>query len=405
MVAEGVLLSGPSVFGGLISPARFRVVRYLKGGGPRVMSVRTRQRQVATGGLSLGNGILGYEMGGGNASPYLAKIPRAGESYRIFARTGGHRGRRQLGHLLDPCTGDDQRISIRSVLGAVPDTLVRRGRGRLLWSARLFRGSDGLRCLRLVARASPYDAPHGGCGDLRRRRSTLVATDIAGDNRGSRIAVALAGKGLRGFTAAPLAGGPRVETSARGGVALALLPGNVDRSDIAIVARYRDGSTRTFGGRQRRARVEDPLGGDPWVVEHERAHPHTPSRGACVLVWLAERRGRSGECGNTRGRAPFFFAIRRNTQYPDAPHVRGKRVVLHHTAVFGAISQRVKDVSVTGPRGDRRPAISRRGRSFIALFGGHLSASRLKLRFVLKDGRTLSYTGRRQLNLAPPQRP
>ncbi len=74
------------------------------------------------------------------------------------------------------------------------------------------------------------------------------------------------------------------------------------------------------------------------------------------------------------------------------------------TVVFGAISQTVSDVTVTGSDGPRRPAISRRGRSFIAVFAGHVPVSQLTLNFVLSDGRTLSYTGRRELNLAPPPR-
>jgi hypothetical protein len=206
---------------------------------------------------------------------------------------------------------------------------------------------------------------------------------------------------LRGFSATRLSDGARVDASARRGVAIALMPGFLDRKEVVILARYSDGSTRTFGGLDRRANVADPLGGPSWLAEHERAYPNTARRRACVVVWIDPVLGRSGECGSTGG-PPFFFAIRRNSQSSD---VAGEQVTTRHTAVFGALSQAVSDVTVSGPQGPRRPAISKRGRSFIALFAGHVPVSRLTVSFVLKDGRTLSYAGRRQLNLAPPARP
>ncbi len=197
-----------------------------------------------------------------------------------------------------------------------------------------------------------------------------------------------------------LSDGARVDASARRGVAVALLPGFLDRKEVVIVARYRDGSTRTFGGLARRASVADPLGGPSWLAEHERAYPNTARRRACVLVWIDPVISRAGECGSTKG-PPFFFAIRRNTQSAD---VAGEQVTTRRTAVFGAISQEVSDATVTGPQGPQRPAISKRGRSFIALFAGHVPVSRLTVTFVLRD-QTLSYTGRSELNLAPPARP
>ncbi len=98
------------------------------------------------------------------------------------------------------------------------------------------------------------------------------------DARASSTAVALAGKGLRGITATRLSDGARVDASACRGVALALLPGFRDRKEVVIVARYRDGATRTFGGLARRASVVDPLGGPSWLAEHERAYPNTARR-------------------------------------------------------------------------------------------------------------------------------
>ncbi len=403
VVAEGVLLSGPSFHGALLSPARFHVVRYLKGRGPRIVWVRTPQRQVATGDMS--DGVVPEFA----RTPDNAETPRAGQAYRIFVRTRGrHRARRLVKGLIDTCTGDDRRISIRRLFQPIPRTLVRRRHAREFWSARLYRRRGQLRCLRLAGFTPAEGHPlpehpfvsrtaHGACGYLRSGRSTLVATDVGS---GSATAVALAGKRLRGFTATRLSDGVSVTAGARRGVALALLPGGLERREVDIVARYRDGSTRTFGGLERRASVADPLGGDPWFAEHERAYPSTAGRRACVVVWVGGELGRSGECGSAPA-SPFFFAIRRNTPYGDGPEAPTRR----HTAVFGAISQAVSDLTVTGPDGPRRPAISRRGRSFIAVFAGHVPVSQLTLSFVLRDGRTLSYTGRRELNLAPPRRP
>lgn len=396
VVAEGVLLSGPSFYGALFSPARFHVVRYLKGRGPRVIRIRTPQRQVATGDMS--HGIVPEFA----RIPDNAQTPRAGEAYRIFARTRERDRKRRMLRPIDTCTGDDRRISIRRLLRPVPRTLVRRRGGGDALSAGLYRGRGRLRCLRLARfspSAHPFHTAHGACGYPRRRRSTLVAVDA-----GESTAIALGAQGLRGFTATRLSDGVSVTASARRGVALALLPGGLERRELGILARYRDGSTRTFGGLERRARVADPLGGAPWVAEHERAYPSTPGRRACVVVWLDSEPGRSGECGTT-GAAPFFFAIRRSQDSSSGggleagPEFSPRR----HTAVFGAISQAVSDLTVTGPDGPRRPVISRSGRSFIAVFPGDVPVSHLTLSFVLSDGRTLSYTGRRELNLAPPR--
>jgi hypothetical protein len=72
-VFVGVMLPGPTVgIGGrsvLASPARMRVVRYLKGHGPAVVTV-------STGVTSAGGGATGSEDG---------IEPRAGERWRIYS--------------------------------------------------------------------------------------------------------------------------------------------------------------------------------------------------------------------------------------------------------------------------------------------------------------------------------
>jgi hypothetical protein len=69
VVFEGIALGGPAVDGVLVSPARFRVTRYLKGGGPDTRLVETALRRSASG--SVGHLSVGI-------------LPGEGEHLRIF---------------------------------------------------------------------------------------------------------------------------------------------------------------------------------------------------------------------------------------------------------------------------------------------------------------------------------
>jgi hypothetical protein len=75
-VFVGVMLPGPTVgIGGrsvLASPARMRVVRYLKGHGPAVVTVSTGVASAGGGGVASEDGIK----------------PRAGERWRIYSASG-----------------------------------------------------------------------------------------------------------------------------------------------------------------------------------------------------------------------------------------------------------------------------------------------------------------------------
>jgi LPXTG-motif cell wall-anchored protein len=69
VVFEGFALPGPAVHGVLVTPARFRITRYLKGDGPGVRLVATGIRRSARGSVGhLSTGIL----------------PAQGEHWRIF---------------------------------------------------------------------------------------------------------------------------------------------------------------------------------------------------------------------------------------------------------------------------------------------------------------------------------
>jgi LPXTG-motif cell wall-anchored protein len=75
VVFEGVALTGPAVDGVLVTPAHFRITRYLKGDGPDVRLVATALRRSAHG--SIGHLSVGI-------------LPGAGQHWRIFgANTRG----------------------------------------------------------------------------------------------------------------------------------------------------------------------------------------------------------------------------------------------------------------------------------------------------------------------------
>ena len=76
LVFDGVALGGPSVDGYLLSPARFRVERYRKGSGPKVVRVQTAYRQHEDGLVSVSSELIS---------------PRRGQRWRIFTRTSPDR--------------------------------------------------------------------------------------------------------------------------------------------------------------------------------------------------------------------------------------------------------------------------------------------------------------------------
>ena len=83
----GVMLPGPTVRTGqgdvLASPARVRVVRYLKGGGPRIVTVETGVTSKAGDVIGNSEGIL----------------PLAGQRWRIYATN------RQMPYQTSVCSG------------------------------------------------------------------------------------------------------------------------------------------------------------------------------------------------------------------------------------------------------------------------------------------------------------
>jgi hypothetical protein len=96
VVFVGIGMRGPNANGRLLSPARFWVVRYLKGTGPKVVRVQT--------GLSRKGSVL--------TSISVGIDPRAGEPWKIFgarSRSGVVRNSR--------CTGSRRFGSIETFVG------------------------------------------------------------------------------------------------------------------------------------------------------------------------------------------------------------------------------------------------------------------------------------------------
>jgi hypothetical protein len=393
LVAEGVLLSGPSRDGILFSPARLAVTRYLKGSGPAVLRVGTLGNQIATGDVS---DIVALGFGGSFA--------RVGQSWRIFGSTS-RRDRRlyndggvtSLGAV---CSFDDRLLSPTRLLVPVPGTTRRAGAGRDRWRARLFRTSNGVRCVRFGLHPRRGSA-HGEC--RRGAHGTLVAVRRRGAGQGATTAVALAGPGLRSVSVRRLRDGFARETAASGGVALAVLDGVSEPGDLEIVARYADGTRRDFGRAALRATVPDSATTPTWAADHERGRGDRP----CVTLVQPDDpdrttqpsdHARHGECARRR-EAPFL-AVRRSLEHPEG----SRDGVVAQTLVFGAAGSSVTEVSVRGPDGERAAGLSRRGRAFLAVFSGPVSPAQLTVRLRYANGTETTWSGRRSVNVAPPAR-
>ena len=394
-VAEGVLLSGPSRDGVLFSPARLSVSRYLKGAGPSVLAVRTIGAQVAQGDLS---DVRPFAVSG-------TSLARAGEGWRVYGYMDPRRMRetRHAPVLGSVCT-DHHLVAPRRVLDPIGGSLRRVGSGRGRWQAKLFSGPGRLRCLRLGRHPQRIGA-HAECRSLRRARTTLVA--VRRRSAGSRrtTAVALAARGLRSVEVLRASDSARSSASAPRGVALVVLPGASERGDLAITARYRNGSTRSLGASGERALDPGEGGGRAWAADLERLHNPLLPGGRCVALTRPDNPWRSimpadyaraGACGNLR-RRPFFFAVSYVRENP--PAVREGEPGVRQTLVFGGLGRAVEGVTIRVPAGERHPAISLRGRSFIATYQGKVAVPDISLEFRLRDQTLRTFSGQRSANL------
>jgi hypothetical protein len=374
VVVDGVLLSGPSRGGSLISPARFQVRRYVKGSGPRRLRVRTVTDQVLSG-----------DFPGAFLQTPGRFFPRPGETYRLFGRTP----RRAAGAItvLGEVCGDDYAIRPRRVLAPLAGRAARVGSGRGVWRARLYRGAAGVLCLRLGRRPDRFSAS-SDCRPSPRGRRLLALARRRGPPASTAIAVAL--RRLQAVTVERVADRLAVEATARRGVALAVLPALANRQDLRVTVRLAGGATRTLLEPTRRTQAADPTGEQPWVADFERAYPRSARRTACVAVTQRESlivgapaldelvRGR---CGDLR-RRPFFFGVGRAYGYESQP----SRPRVRQTVVFGAIGSEVADVHIAAAGERRRPSISPRGRAFLAVYAGDIAADDISISFRHRDG-------------------
>lgn len=400
MIFEGVALSGPRNATELASPARFKVLRYLKGRGPDVVDVATQEPSLYSGDHS---GVFGAMSG---IVPF-----ETGDSWRIFGAVPKEAGNSaRLGVRSDRICGASRQFPSEDHVGLRhgPRASARSALGPESWKAELMRGDDGLACLRLWL---PYKSFDEQCDLLDEPGSLIVAAGLATGNGGDETGVAVAGAGLVSFE---LRSGERaVSKTVRGaeGLAVTTLPGYVDPDSFEIVGRFADGSEKVLDRAARRATVTGPPVGTFADREWEAiAEPSYPTNGGLTCTrWDIAPSGlrslgryglsielRYGVCGDL-GSAPIYYAVREFLSY--------ELDRAEYTAVFGAVAPEVVSVAVEGPDGTRSPPLSDEGRAFITVFGGEVPAEDLTLRAELADGSEVVFQGARDAHLGSPRTP
>lgn len=404
VVFEGVVLSGPrggnvqplrrhfEGDGRLVSPARFQVLRYIKGSGPKVVDVGTGNRQVMPGDTPV---AFGEVVGDFDPAP--------GQVWRIYGQTprragdSADRGVREPG----PCDGSELKRT-GAGLNAQSASKVEEPdpSGERIWNAKLFKGPGPLRCVRFGR--SGY-APVAECDRLRGSGELSVGVASAGNRETASTAVVASGPRLESIAVEGADGVETARARRSGRIALLVLDGYVDRGELRIEASFRDGSVRVLDYAARRAVADDPEDEPGWAATAEPTYPKRGGGAKCTrFEQVIPRSGSSkgyrgeysGECGKIE-RDSFFFAVRRVLEYDfEANESRPRR-----TVVFGALAPEVVDVTIDGPDGRRRPAIAERGRAFISVYSPSVTYRDLTLTFRLSDGSSETFSGRRQAHV------
>ena len=381
VVFDGVALSGPQVDGRLISPARFAVLRYLKGGGGRVAHVETALTDELDGTI-VG---LGGEL-----------MPRPGEVWRIRGIVAGHRALLRRGDVVDGglCRGSrrlarrpDLRPDGRSRVAAAPN-----GGGR--WRVQAEAGRGALRCVsltRLDRRGHLRE-----CGRTAHGAVLAAVTTQGAPRHPSTVVVAGAATLTRLAVTGP--DGRRVARAHRGVAALAFA-GYVDPSLLGIRLALGHGRRRVVAtGAAERVRTEDPAGGRwSWSARTRRS-----GRRLCAGFQQDPPRfpvppylSGAAFCARPVGGARFAFA-------PSTPLVGGGpgRVVL-----YGAAGRQVRAVAaIVDGRAVELP-LAARGRAFLAVFPETVQYALVTLVVRFRDGRVAIERGRRTGVVAPPGTP
>ncbi len=376
-MVDGVLLSGRTAAGSLINPARFAVVNYRRGRGPRALRIGTPARQLVYGDLGQ---VLGVTR---------ALLP--GDAYRLYFRRRPS-SRRTAAYIGRDC-GAERQVSRARALRRVRGTGVKSGSGGMRWSARLQRGSGSLRCL-------DFGNPSTGkaeCGFLRRRRSTLFGISRAIEPETTGIAVAA--RTLRSITVTRLTDRQQFRFRARRGVAVASLPGRPPEYALSVTAHYRGGGVKSFLGAA--SSVAQP-GQTSYVTRFESAYPSRPGSRDCAVLDIPRLTfGQAiylpgGACGDLR-RTPAFFAVRHTSPADNENDY-------DETVVAGGFGPTVKRVAVLRRGAPQPVAVSSRGRVFMAQIPGNVPVRELTTSFTLADGTIRSYPGAASLALGPPPR-
>jgi hypothetical protein len=390
VIFDGVALSGPASPIELVSPARFKVIRYLKGRGPDIVRVET----------AMANPWEDHTLISG--MPWFA----TGDAWRIYGNVPDEAGNSaRLGVRSDRGCGGSGWFQSGAFLTDGPGAAAAARTG-VRWKAMLHGAPGSLRCLHLWI---PRQGTEVEC-KLLNPGTVLIASALSKRDGEESTAVAVAGLGLVSFTVEGPLGTQVVDAAKNGGVGIATFPGYVDPDATTTLARFADGTERLVDSAARRTTAElpptDRLSASAFEAVAEPAYPPEPGV-TCVRAGPTpsglqnlDARFRSlratwGECGNL-DQAPVFSALR-YVGNPDTGDAES-------TTIFGAAGPSVASVAVDGPDGRRPLPLSRQGRSFITAYAGEAAQSDLTLRIELADGTTLIYDGA-ESNLLPRREP
>lgn len=404
VVVDAVALSGPEAHrphlhphtystGELVSPARFAVLRYLKGRGPRTIRVGTASPQ-----------RFAEQYAGSRGMIAGAFEPGPGEVFRIYGEVGAPASAPAGFELQTP-----------SICGGTrpgrPGSYLRpldRSRARSTdpagrpWGAVLTSAGGGLRCLRLRPELKAVVA-RGDCRRPAQEDASMHVVAAYGAGRRAATAVAVSGSAEQVTAATVSAGGRPVPLarSADGRVALALAGGVLDPGDFEV--RMDTGSgARTLSDPAARALDSDPSEEPGWAALAEPLLPGPVPGGPCARVHRrpsASALPWSGsgyaECGDPSAR--FFFAARQALDTPEG----GGPDVPFRTLLFGRGGPDLAGVSVAGPGGVRDLSPAPGTGVFLAVYGPEVQPAQLSVRARFADGTSEDHTGRTEANVLP----
>jgi hypothetical protein len=392
VIFDGIVLSGPRlhVTGDSLSPARLQVVRYLRGHGPRIVRVATSFRQ----------GEAAVPTVGGTFAP------EPGEVLRIFGETPRGAGSSTARGVLEPspCGGfavRDPGSHLRALGRST--TIATSTQGGAAWRARALRGRGGLRCVRFqpTNRTGSIDRS-AECAARPGPRKLLLGIAATSQGTATTTAVVVAARTLRSVRLETPDGDQRIR--ALGGplpMAVAVLHGFVDPTQIEVHATFRGGRTSEVELAARRADAPDPGGQGSWAVFGQDAHPRRAG-GICTSFWQPLPRFRDlvaaplpeEACGRL-GRRGHWFAVRSTIATPPV----GTAAPVRRTVVAGAVGRGVSAVTVTAGGAQYPVAVARSGRAFLSVLPADVAATDIAVAFRLRNGATRVYTGRSTLGV------